>query len=641
MALDREIRGFFSFVASRRRRSPPRGPTIASRRALQALASNAYGISRTGSASISFDRTAPPPVVVDPIGGDGALSPHEASSPLLVTGQAEAGSTVFITWGALSTSTQAGADGRWQLSVERLPDGATSQGLRAWAVDAAGNAGEAVATPAVAVDRPPVSGFTFESPWQYGYLSGVAGQNVVMVRVTDSLGTHDLPIDASGAYSSRAYGTNYLAADAPTLLRAEFFDASGAAVGSVDDLRLGANRPTAIDTPSAALQVGYFLPLPFPGATNILAGDDSDQVLVGDNGVSVRNGRFEFWDTRAGAPDASDATMLALVADPHAAAGEHHLWNTSANALAGGPAAMAQTVIVGIAELNLSMTVSGLASSGTSLEIRFDGDVLGHYDGQTKTWSTVEGSAPQGFSTPSGDGAQTWTWSIGIDHDETAALQIISAPGPAGAAADPGLDIHRVGLSVAGGGNDLLVGGAGRDVLFGQVGDDALVGGRLDQATGAITHDHATDVFVYSMQTQNGNDVIHDFELGVDRIALIDVLDTAGVHRGPGAPGAATTDCADTNLGREDVTAATSPNQYLSVSTDTSGNIVIGLHGGDGAGASLGTITLSGVTVGPGAGQLASADLGALFDADALVMTSDGFSAERLLGVQAGSPLLI
>jgi len=300
---------------------------------------------------------------------------------------------------------------------------------------------------------------------------------------------------------------------------------------------------------------------------------------------------------------------------------------------------MAQTVIVGIAELNLSMTVSGLASSTTSLEVSYDGTVLGHYDGQTRTWSTTEGVAPQGFSAPAGDGAQTWTWSIGINHEQTGQLRIASTPGPGGASVDPGLDIHHVGLSVAGGGADLLVGGAGRDVLFGQVGDDALYGGVVDLATGVAAPDHATDVFVYSMMNDNGNDVIHDFELGVDRIALIDVLDTAGAHRGPGPAGAATTDYADTNLGREDLTQSTSPGQYLTVSTDGAGNIVIGLHGA--AGASLGSVTLAGVTVGAGAGQLASADVAALFDADALVMTSDGFSPERLLGVQQGTPLLV
>lgn len=61
-----------------------------------------------------------------------------------------------------------------------------------------------------------------------------------------------------------------------------------------------------------------------------------------------------------------------------------------------------------------------------------------------------------------------------------------------------------------GNGNDRLDGGLGSDTLFGGRGDDILVGG-----AGADTF-----VFLPGNHTATGNDVIADFELGIDRLSL-------------------------------------------------------------------------------------------------------------------------
>ena len=67
------------------------------------------------------------------------------------------------------------------------------------------------------------------------------------------------------------------------------------------------------------------------------------------------------------------------------------------------------------------------------------------------------------------------------------------------------------------GGADRLTGGAGHDILQGGSGADRLTGNigndRLSGGTG-------TDVFIFS----GGNDVVLDFEDGVDTIAIDDVL---------------------------------------------------------------------------------------------------------------------
>ncbi len=58
------------------------------------------------------------------------------------------------------------------------------------------------------------------------------------------------------------------------------------------------------------------------------------------------------------------------------------------------------------------------------------------------------------------------------------------------------------------GGNDVLIGGAGADTLVGGAGADALTGG-----TGA-------DWFLFETPAQ-GSDVIKDFALGVDEVAIV------------------------------------------------------------------------------------------------------------------------
>jgi len=67
-----------------------------------------------------------------------------------------------------------------------------------------------------------------------------------------------------------------------------------------------------------------------------------------------------------------------------------------------------------------------------------------------------------------------------------------------------------------GGGNDLIIGNAGRDVLSGGLNRDTIEGG-----TGAdrVQGDSGADVFVF--RGADGRDVILDFELGLDRINIL------------------------------------------------------------------------------------------------------------------------
>ena len=90
-------------------------------------------------------------------------------------------------------------------------------------------------------------------------------------------------------------------------------------------------------------------------------------------------------------------------------------------------------------------------------------------------------------------------------------------------------------LLKGGGGNDKLIGGSGADKLYGNDGRDTLYGGgQIDELEGGKGADilsggkgddnlrggAGADVFLYSGAKNEGDDVIHDFTLGVDKIHI-------------------------------------------------------------------------------------------------------------------------
>ncbi|MEL6765248.1 MAG: histidine phosphatase family protein [Cyanobacteria bacterium J06607_6] len=96
--------------------------------------------------------------------------------------------------------------------------------------------------------------------------------------------------------------------------------------------------------------------------------------------------------------------------------------------------------------------------------------------------------------------------------------------------ADPGSDI------VSGGsGRDRLFGGEDRDILIGDMGDDFLNGEAGDDVLMGVTGrdvlvgGDGADLFVFGVgdggarnSTELGNDLIRDFEVGIDKIGLVD-----------------------------------------------------------------------------------------------------------------------
>jgi len=622
---------------------------------ISATARDAAGNASTaGTRAVTVDTAAPTTPVVDAVAVDDVVNAAERTAGVAVTGDAEAGSTVTVTWGTTSKTATTDASGNWSVTFatgEVPADGNTT--ISATARDAAGNVSSA-GTRAVAIDTVAPGAPTAVAAAD-GSVSGDA-----LAGSTVKLGNATTTADGAGHYQFAA-GT--LAAGAASSVTAS--DAAGNASAA---------------TPVTGYELGTAAADTLVGSAAFIDGGAGNDVLVGGAGGSVRNYQFEYWNNPtvlynangevvtfgAGAqggwtvgntptqftadPSGTPVTQhsggdvggvfagmnllgnaLAFGTEDDTGGGARYYWRTARNENAPG-ATLSQDVVTDQgAQYTLSMQVSD-NDYGTSMGVYWGGQLLAQYDGLTNTWS---GTAP----TPTdiaGTNRQTWSWTVTGGNAATTALELraYSDIPQADGNADS-MFVDRVTLDPIGAaGNGTIVGGAGSDLIFGQGGDDTLYGGAFGDT--AATANHVADAFVYSMRAGNGADVIKDFEVGADKIVLIDALDTfntapwqappADANVGTTDP-APTTSNADTNLSFEDFVQGSSPSQYLTVEDNGSGSVKLGFWGetSTGTATALGSVVLEGVAFGAGAGQYDSVQ--DLFTAGVLVATMDGFHA--------------
>jgi len=635
---------------------PADGPST-----ISATARDAAGnVSSAGTQAVTVnigapDTTAPDAPVIAAVAGDDVVNAAEAGGGVDVSGTAEAGSTVEVTWGsATETATTDGA-GNWTVTFASgdVPGDGPTVPISATATDAAGNTSVA-GTRNVAIDTGvPAAPTVAVAP--NGIVSGTAeaGSTVTM-------GDQEVTADA---------GTGAFAFATPLASGAS---ASVVATDAAGNASAPANAPTVTYATGTA---GNDVML--AGTTGFVDGGDGNDVLIGGAGGSVRNYQFDYWDT----PAAEDYLFMAgetfftysetantgwtvgttpssiLAGDPAVeqftggravpggepglnvlsnsrgvstddltGGGGRFTWDTVRNEVSG--TTLSQDIFTQAdAEYTLTMQVSA-NDYATSLGVYWGGELLGLYDGIANEWTS--GTAPTGFIADAGQAVndrETWTWTVtGAPATSSTTLEIraYSADGDDG----QGMLVDRVTLDAAADNAETLAGGAGNDLLFGQAGDDTLYGGALGDTATATDGD--ADTFVYSMRADNGNDVIKDFEVGVDRIYLVDALDTYTTDSlrpsDENVVGFSTTN-ADSNLSPRDFLFDDSIAQFLTVTGDGSGSVMLGFSGMDavGAAAPLGSVVLEGVAYGTDAGQYNSVE--DLFAAGVLVATMDGFHA--------------
>jgi Ca2+-binding RTX toxin-like protein len=82
-------------------------------------------------------------------------------------------------------------------------------------------------------------------------------------------------------------------------------------------------------------------------------------------------------------------------------------------------------------------------------------------------------------------------------------------------------------------GNDWLIGGQGDDVLFGGAGHDYLEGGDgNDILYGSNRSDYDGDSDLFAFDNDDGSDQVRKFEIGLDKIALLDGGSASFVYDG-------------------------------------------------------------------------------------------------------------
>ncbi|MEZ5729573.1 MAG: Ig-like domain-containing protein [Burkholderiaceae bacterium] len=640
---------------------------------IAATATDAAGnASAAASASVLVDTSAPAAPTIAAVATDDIVNSAEATAGVAVTGAAEANSTVAVTWGGTTHSASADGAGNWSVSFAsgEVPADATASTISATATDAAGNAGSA-ATHTVAIDKTAPQAPT-ASIGIDGSVVGVAEPGATLRLDHDgNAGTAPLTATA-GSNGNYAFGAGTVAPVSGQSLNIDSLDAAGNPSTTTVAVAPTAGTPGA-DTMTGTAGVDKFLGLASDdvmtgaagndvldggtGNDNMDGGDNNDiliggagndtmqggaleDLLIGDAGGGVRNYQFEYWDANLSAlnssangaafnfttdigwnisnnlvtrnfsgTDQTSGTVFELLsnnvnADPAwpdpTGSGQQYYWDASyASFQQGG--AVSQNIFTAQGELHLVDAGVG-PDYDTSLVVSWNGAVLATYDGIADTWS---GTAPTVTDTAPSSNRQLLSWTVqGSQTGDASQLQVQAFDNDG-----LGMRIDRITLdAVTAGGDDTIAGGAGYDRIYGQGGNDTLYGGDLGATPG--TTEGVADMFFYSMRSDNGNDVIKDFQVGVDAIYLVDVLDThvgtgtfdavtnPDASRYPGSQSdtatAANVDESDFNINYLDLTQASSANQYLTLSDDGGGNLKISFFGA-GTGAALGSVVLEGV----------------------------------------------
>ncbi len=632
--------------------------------AAPALALVAGSDSGTLGDGITSDGT---PTVRVTLAGAGATAPVAGDTVKLYSGATEVGSAVLsgsdITAGHVDvTAASLGADG--------------VKTLTATVIDAAANTSVASGGLAVTLDSAAPAAPTLALT--AGSDSGTVGDGIT----NDGTPTIRVTLAGAGAAAPVAGDTVKLFSGA-TQVGSAVLSGSDITAGHVDVTATslgadGAKTLTATVTDAAGNAGAASAALPITLATATVLGDLDDLVtgsagndaLIGGTGGSVRNYQFEYWNTanagayQDGTADYTAFTSTALngwsigatassitagagpgveqftggpmeltsnlvatpfYADETGGGGRWH-WDTVFDDGTGG-ASISQTVdTVAGATYHLEIQLSKL-DNDSSLSVWWGGTELTRYDGLT---NGTTGTAPGIFDLS--ESRQVWSWIVEGPVGATSAT--LEIRGYETLADGLGTRIDRITLDpVVTDNSEDMVGAAGNDLLFGQDGNDLLYGGA--QGDTAATADGVADGFVYSLRAANGNDVIADFQVGVDRIFLVDALDTS--LAGSLLPGAAddgthTTD-ADSNLSFADFVQGSSASQYLTVTDDGSGWVKLSFFGQSvtGTATALGSVELDGVAYGAGAGQYDTVE--ELFTAGVLDATMDGFHVGLLTNV--------
>lgn len=432
------------------------------------------------------------------------------------------------------------------------------------------------------------------------------------------------------------------------------------------------------------------------GGSDQMRGGLSDDILYGGSGGLVRNGGFEYWNIEETNAILGGAgfEFMALAADTVYSDGDGALggWITGGAAYQGSqtqnivellrdsaPISGIGRFVLDLSadevhhDLHIAQKITTIPDTDYQLDVAVRSGI--HDDIVNVMWGDVviariAGDAANtvttyhGYAAPivttvtqidgTGSSFKNYQFTVrgSVDSDTTTVAIQTDATGGALSQVRELLYVKLTPTVVDG--NDTIEGFLGSDVLFGQEGNDILYGGVNGDAAADAG---STDIAVFSFANNNGHDVFQDFEVGTDKLYVVDVVDayigsgnwaSSGdqqhLSRYPGNFGSTdvnSTSSSDNNLTLRDFTYANDAgttatalgqrSQYLTVSANANGDLVIHFNTNGGAvggtNSNLGSVTLTGVKFGSSAGQYDSvADLfGGGGSTQLLWATTDGF----------------
>ena len=233
--------------------------------------------------TLSFDDIAPAPARVDPITVDGVISAAERAAGVKITGAAEPGGTVLVSWGSIQKTGIVGADGRWSVdfATAEIPGNGPSQ-VSVISRDAAGNAAPATVAPVlINLDGPNLSVTQVGSGPDTVINAAEAAAGVTVTGTADANATVQVTwngtTQAAVANSSGAWSVTFPAAQVPNPAAAD-----------------GQNFPIAVSATNtigntATLELPVRVDRVGPGAPSIAAIEGDDRVTQAEraDGVAV------------------------------------------------------------------------------------------------------------------------------------------------------------------------------------------------------------------------------------------------------------------------------------------------------------------------------------------------------------------
>ena len=395
-------------------------PTGEMEETITAVATDAAGNTATATGSVTIDTVAEVTIETSTVEGDGTINATEASDGVTLTGTAQAGSTVEVTFNGVTRAATVDASGNWTVdyTAAEIPSGETDVTVTAVATDATGNSSTATGTihvdtvTNVSIDDGSIEGDGTINAAEAAIgvtLTGSA-QAGATVDVTFNGITRAATVDANGNWS-----VAYAAAEVPTgetqaTITAVSTDAAGntatatgsVAIDTITDVSVETstvegdgtiNFAEAADgvTLTGTAQAGSSVEVTFNGVTRTATVDAAGNWTAGFLASEIPSGETQASVTAVATDAAGNTATATGTVDV----------DTLVNALSYTSTAGGIDGIINETEAQNGLVVTGITEPGSTLVVALGGATTTAIVAADGTWTATFASSdiPQGSST--------------------------------------------------------------------------------------------------------------------------------------------------------------------------------------------------------------------------------------------------